>query len=481
MGLTVGVSGSGGNTQQEWANIINTNTRAIDEHNHASGSGVRIPSAGLNIDADLSFNSYSASGLLTSGFTSQGSSLASSYKSCVYVVNGNLYFNNGSGTAVQVTTGSSVNVGGTGTISGMGGTASVAFDGTSIYAFSRSSGIYADLAVSGLKMYHATSGAANALSMGVAANLTTAYSILWPNQTPNAAGGNIFPELDTSGNVTWKKSVVNDGSNAVGRVAYFSDTKTLASLALGAGQLLIGTSTSTAPSVATLTGTSNQVTVTTGSGSITLSLPQNIHTAATPTFAGLTLSGALSGTSVTLSGTLSVASTVSFSSTANFSGNVNVAVLSANAIVATNGSKNLSSVTYSSSSAANSLVYRDSSGNFEAAHVTLSGDISVEDSTVRGFLYHTDFSSGVRMKKLSTTATGSGSLTLAHGLSGRSKVLSIIGQWDTGSQLSLMDYSTNTSTNRMNISYVDDTNVFIVNNIPGSYSYTVNIYIVYSN
>jgi hypothetical protein len=46
----------------------------------------------------------------------------------------------------------------------------------------------------------------------------------------------------------------------------------------------------------TLTGTANQVTVTNGdgvSGNPTLSLPQNIHTAATPTFGGATLNGNL--------------------------------------------------------------------------------------------------------------------------------------------------------------------------------------------
>ena len=49
----------------------------------------------------------------------------------------------------------------------------------------------------------------------------------------------------------------------------------------------------------TLTGTANQVIIANGdgaSGNPTLSLPQNIHTAATPTFGGLILSGATSGT-----------------------------------------------------------------------------------------------------------------------------------------------------------------------------------------
>lgn len=52
------------------------------------------------------------------------------------------------------------------------------------------------------------------------------------------------------------------------------------------GQIPIGNGTDY--TVAVITGTSNQITVTNASGSITLSTPQNIHTAATPTFATVT-------------------------------------------------------------------------------------------------------------------------------------------------------------------------------------------------
>jgi len=43
--------------------------------------------------------------------------------------------------------------------------------------------------------------------------------------------------------------------------------------------------------VTSLTGTANQVTVSASTGAVTLSLPQNIHTGATPTFAGLVSTG----------------------------------------------------------------------------------------------------------------------------------------------------------------------------------------------
>lgn len=64
-------------------------------------------------------------------------------------------------------------------------------------------------------------------------------------------------------------------------------------LTIAADSVALGTDT-TGNYVATIAGTTNQVTVT-GSGSetaaVTLSLPQDIHTGASPTFTGLTLSG----------------------------------------------------------------------------------------------------------------------------------------------------------------------------------------------
>lgn len=55
-------------------------------------------------------------------------------------------------------------------------------------------------------------------------------------------------------------------------------------LSLGSLMTLVNTG------VLSLTGTNNQIAVSTASGTITLSLPQNVNTGASPTFAGLTLS-----------------------------------------------------------------------------------------------------------------------------------------------------------------------------------------------
>ena len=72
-------------------------------------------------------------------------------------------------------------------------------------------------------------------------------------------------------------------------------TDPLTSLAVAAnGQIPIG-SAGVDPVLAEITGTANQVISTPGAGSITLSLPQNIHTGASPTFAGGTFTGVVIG------------------------------------------------------------------------------------------------------------------------------------------------------------------------------------------
>lgn len=94
----------------EWATKLNAGLNVVDEHDHTSGKGTLVPTAGLNINADLSYNSsYKATDLLSTQYTSQGATLTGAGNiNSVYAVSGNLYFTNGSGTAVQVTDGSSL-------------------------------------------------------------------------------------------------------------------------------------------------------------------------------------------------------------------------------------------------------------------------------------------------------------------------------------------------------------------------------------
>lgn len=124
---------------------------------------------------------------------------------------------------------------------------------------------------------HATLLVKGAAVNGGNVTLTTNYAIL------SEAGTNRFVGNTEIGTLT-ANGLLYAGTNGL-----LTSTSTLTN-----GQLLIG-STGLTPTLGTITGTSNQITVTNGAGSITLSTPQNIHTAATPTFAGLTLNAYSTG------------------------------------------------------------------------------------------------------------------------------------------------------------------------------------------
>lgn len=91
----------------DYATNISGDIVIIDNHNHTSGKGLAIPSAGLNINADLSFNSRNLTSLRSARLANNGSPISGvGDVDCVYVSGNNLYYNNSSGTAIQLTSGS---------------------------------------------------------------------------------------------------------------------------------------------------------------------------------------------------------------------------------------------------------------------------------------------------------------------------------------------------------------------------------------
>lgn len=91
--------------------------------------------------------------------------------------------------------------------------------------------------------------------------------------------------------------VGNGGTGATnltsGGILYGGGTGAISALnVLTNGQLLIGDN-SGSPTAAGLTGTANQIVITNDAGSITLSLPQDIHSGATPTFSSVNASSGI--------------------------------------------------------------------------------------------------------------------------------------------------------------------------------------------
>lgn len=105
----------------QWASDINASLSIVDQHNHTSGQGVQVPPAGLNINSNLTFQNNQATNLKASAYTAQ-SSLAT--LDALYVKGVDLYYNDGSGNVIKLTSGGLVNATSSGISSG---TASAAF------------------------------------------------------------------------------------------------------------------------------------------------------------------------------------------------------------------------------------------------------------------------------------------------------------------------------------------------------------------
>lgn len=93
-----------------YASQVNAAITTIDAHDHSPGKGVTVKPSGININDDLDFNEHNADELKSTRYVDQLSVLADPEDlQCVYVVGGNLYYNNAAGVPVQITSGSSVN------------------------------------------------------------------------------------------------------------------------------------------------------------------------------------------------------------------------------------------------------------------------------------------------------------------------------------------------------------------------------------
>lgn len=92
-----------------WGDTLNTGLGVVDAHDHTPGKGVAIPSTAITVAADLDFKNYSLYDLKESRLNDQGAALTgTTHSRGIQAAGGNLYYINGSGTAVQITDGASL-------------------------------------------------------------------------------------------------------------------------------------------------------------------------------------------------------------------------------------------------------------------------------------------------------------------------------------------------------------------------------------
>jgi len=92
-----------------WAEELNVALELIDSHDHSANKGVKVKPNGMNINDNLDIQeneleNVSALELFDLSVALSGISNANK----VHAVSGNLYFTNGSGTAVQITDGGAI-------------------------------------------------------------------------------------------------------------------------------------------------------------------------------------------------------------------------------------------------------------------------------------------------------------------------------------------------------------------------------------
>lgn len=199
-----------------WDTLINDAADAIDAHNHTSGNGARVPSTGININADLECNGWYITELGAIQLNSV--SLLAAGTNDLFATAGNLYWRNGSGTNVQITSGSTINAAAIGGIVGDYASvgAEVAFtDSTDTYTFKQQTGAgvkqYARGAFGSVDLYefkaNPTAGVPTTrVRLSSPAALAGSYEITMPAALP---GSTVPLQISSAGVVTASNTFVN--------------------------------------------------------------------------------------------------------------------------------------------------------------------------------------------------------------------------------------------------------------------------------
>jgi len=188
-------------------------------------------------------------------------------------------------TGTVITTGNLSSITGTGTISSgtwQGATIGAAYGGTGLSSYTIGDLIYASGATTLSKLADVATG--NVLLSGGVGTAPTWGKVILATHVSGTLG--------VANGGTGLTAAPNNGQLLIGNGTGYA----LAGLTAGTGIDVTngaGSITISNTGVTSLSGTANQVNVSGATGAVTLSLPQNIHTAATPTFAGMTLNGNL--------------------------------------------------------------------------------------------------------------------------------------------------------------------------------------------
>jgi len=185
----------------EWSSLLNDAlSEVVDSHDHTSGKGVPIPSAGFNIDADLDFQQWSAINLVSSQYVDQTDALSGT--NLTYFLSGDLYVIDGSGRSVRITENGAISAASFGGITGLVSPASASF-ATDTFTWLYDTGKYALMASGPLLLRRDGETNPNRIKLTPPASLAANYDLTLPGALPGAGA---FVTVSSAGQFAFSPS-----------------------------------------------------------------------------------------------------------------------------------------------------------------------------------------------------------------------------------------------------------------------------------
>lgn len=228
MGLTIPTVSI--TTGPQYASRVNASLNTINQHDHSTGNGNLVPSAGIGIDADLPFNGFSPSGMASAKFQDQAT--PTSANGYFYMSGGDIYwYNITNATSVQITSGSSV-VGAVGNITGLttpaeadstAQTGTSAQDGYFSWYQNKALGQFAKMLSGPVLIFDTASGVTNSVQLKSPASLPSSFAITLPSALPestlpmNISATGVMTSAQVSTNQIADNSVTKIKQSALGQ------------------------------------------------------------------------------------------------------------------------------------------------------------------------------------------------------------------------------------------------------------------------
>lgn len=193
-----------------WDEELNAALGNYDVHDHSPGNGVKIPTAGINIDADLTLAGFGLTNVKSVAFAQVALLTAGSVTLFVNTADHELYWRTNGGTNVKLTSGSSIN---TSLIGGIGGDYSTVGahlnydDANKRYTFQTQTNTWARLATGDVRIYEFNTSESVYVSLKAPAALAAPFEITLPLALP---GSQLFMQMDATGVITLSNTTASN-------------------------------------------------------------------------------------------------------------------------------------------------------------------------------------------------------------------------------------------------------------------------------